>query len=111
MFRALDFAAAKPGKAGRGGCACPWLRLRQESPFILLVVLLLIGKVVSDLTLPLYTSRIVNIGIQQGGLEHTVPSALGEATFKALSSIADESTRSILEASYRFEPDTHAIAA
>ena len=84
---------------------------RKSAPFILLVVLLLIGKVVSDLTLPLYTSRIVNIGIQQGGLEHTVPSALGETTFKALSSIADESTRSILEASYRFEPDTHAIAA
>ena len=40
---------------------------------IVLVFALLIVQAVCDLSLPAYTSDIIDTGIQNGGIEHTVP--------------------------------------
>ena len=40
---------------------------------ILLIVLLLVVQAMCDLSLPDYTAKIVDIGIQKGGIEDAVP--------------------------------------
>ena len=43
---------------------------------VLIIVLLLVVQAFCDLSLPDYTSNIVNVGIQQGGVEDAVPDAI-----------------------------------
>ncbi len=43
---------------------------------VLLVFLILIVQAYCDLSLPAYTSDIVNVGIQQGGISEPVPKAV-----------------------------------
>ena len=51
---------------------------------VLLILLLLSAKVASDLALPYYTSIIVNVGIQQNGIEEPVPSVLPLSEYELL---------------------------
>lgn len=52
--------------------------LKKSWLSILAIIVLLIGQAICDLSLPDYTSDIVNVGISQGGIE--------DATFKAIRS-------------------------
>ena len=47
--------------------------LGEHKVTVLLIILLLIGQAYCDLALPSYTSDIVDVGIQQGGIENAVP--------------------------------------
>ncbi len=47
--------------------------LKKSAVYILFIVLLLFLQAYCDLSLPDYTSRIVNVGIQQQGIEDGVP--------------------------------------
>jgi len=61
--------------------------LKYLKPFawvILLAVVLLFVQANADLALPDYMSRIVNVGIQQGGVENAVPEALRQSTMDHL---------------------------
>ncbi len=53
-------------------------------PSILLAIVLLFVQANADLALPDYMSRIVNVGIQQGGVENAVPLALRQSTMERL---------------------------
>ena len=44
--------------------------LRNSSFIIFIIILLLAGQASCELSLPTYTSNIINIGIQQGGIEN-----------------------------------------
>ena len=48
-------------------------------PMIILAAVLLFAQANADLALPDYLSRIVNVGIQQGGVEDTTPIAIRES--------------------------------
>ncbi len=48
---------------------------------IVLVFALLIVQAVCDLSLPAYTSDIIDTGIQNGGIEHTVPEKITKEEF------------------------------
>ncbi|MDD5794113.1 MAG: ABC transporter ATP-binding protein [Clostridiales bacterium] len=49
----------------------------KDSVFsVILIILLLVLQSVCDLSLPDYTSKIVNVGIQQGGIEEAVPDVI-----------------------------------
>lgn len=53
--------------------------IKHLKPFIasiLLVLGLLFVQAVCDLSLPDYMSNIVNVGIQQGGVENAVPKVI-----------------------------------
>ncbi len=50
--------------------------LKPYTPFIVLAVVMLFVQANADLALPDYMSRIVNYGIQQGGVESPVPEAI-----------------------------------
>ena len=58
----------------------------------LAVVALLIVQAYCDLSLPDYTSKIVDIGIQQGGIESPVPETIRETTLQALELLMPEDT-------------------
>ena len=59
-------------------------------------------KVVTDLVLPLYTSQIVNVGIN-GGIDSAIPIALTEETFTALEEHFED--KELLRAAYRYDAD------
>lgn len=58
--------------------------LKNSIPSIILVILLLVVQAVSDLSLPEYTSNIVNIGIQQGGIDTTAPEVIRQSEMQKL---------------------------
>lgn len=47
---------------------------------VVVIILLLIVQATADLNLPDYTSKIVNIGIQQGGIENAAPEVIRKST-------------------------------
>ena len=54
------------------------------------VVILLILQAYCDLSLPSYTSDIVDVGIEQGGIENAVPEIMREETFNGICFLSDE---------------------
>ena len=53
--------------------------LKESWLSVIAIVLLLIVQAAGDLTLPDYTSKIVNIGIQSGGIENPAPEVIGKS--------------------------------
>ncbi len=68
---------------------------------IVMVVCLLYLQAKCDLLLPDYTSKIVNVGIQQGGIETPVPEAMLEESFMHLQALMVSSDASTLKNSYK----------
>ena len=56
--------------------------LKPSLPLILLTIVLLFVQANADLALPDYLSRIVNTGIQQGGVENAVPQAIRQSELR-----------------------------
>ncbi len=61
--------------------------LKHSWKAVILIIILLSAKVVSDLALPYFTSIIVNVGIQQSGIESAVPEYLPASEYDALISL------------------------
>ncbi|SHI65494.1 ATP-binding cassette, subfamily B [Clostridium cavendishii DSM 21758] len=62
--------------------------LKHLKPFVSLIflaIILLFIQAMCDLSLPDYMSNIVNVGIQQGGVENSVPKAVREGEMNKLS--------------------------
>ena len=47
--------------------------LKRSAGYIVLIIALLFLQAYCDLSLPNYTSNIINVGIQQNGIEDSVP--------------------------------------
>lgn len=58
--------------------------LKKHVPGVLIVVLVLVVQAFCDLALPTYTSDIVDVGIQQGGIEDETPEVLRKSTMDML---------------------------
>ena len=64
---------------------------------MLVIIAVLILQAYCDLSLPAYTSDIVNVGIQQGGIEDKVPVAVGaEDMEKILLFVSDKDQERIV---------------
>ena len=50
--------------------------LKNSGFVIFIIILLLAGQATCELSLPTYTSNIINIGIQQGGIENATPKVI-----------------------------------
>jgi len=89
--------------------------MRYLKPYlasIVLIVALLFLQANADLALPDYMSRIVNTGIQQGGIEDSLPQAMGGNKFDmVLQIVSPEEGAAILAAYDRFEPSSEAHEA
>ncbi|MDD3336870.1 MAG: ABC transporter ATP-binding protein [Eubacteriales bacterium] len=58
--------------------------LKKYSWTLVVIVLLLVAQAVCDLWLPTYTAAIVDVGIQQSGIESATPSVLRKSTMEEL---------------------------
>lgn len=71
---------------------------------VLLIFAVLFVQAYCDLSLPSYTSDIVNVGIQQGGIDETVPRAIAKEDMdRVLLFVTDEGDRQTVTEAY--EPD------
>ena len=67
---------------------------------IIAVIILLYIQAVSELSLPDYMSNIVNIGIQQGGIENSVPTIIRKSEMDKLSIFIGEDDFKFIEDNY-----------
>ena len=74
----------------------------------LVVFALLAVQAYCDLSLPDYTSKIVDVGIQQGGIESTVPESVRDTTLQALELLMTEEDAVLAEQWYS-EPDENGV--
>lgn len=89
------------------------LLARYLKPFVgilLVCLVLLFGQAACDLSLPTLMSDMVNVGIQQSGLEAGAPEAMRQEGLQLLSAFAGEEDRSLLEGGYyTIEPGSSEI--
>lgn len=77
--------------------------LKDLKPFrflIVLVIALLFVQAMADLSLPDYMSNIVNVGIQQKGIEDFIPEAMREEELEKIKLFVKEDNINIIEDSY-----------
>ncbi len=74
--------------------------LKPWALWIALILLLLFGQAMADLSLPAYMSDIVNVGIQQNGIENAVPGAIRPAEFGRLALFMTADERAEVAAAY-----------
>ena len=67
------------------------------------VILLLILQAYCDLSLPSYTSDIVDVGIEQGGIENAVPEIMRAETLEGICFLSDEDA--LIREHYRLNED------
>lgn len=77
--------------------------LRQCWPVVLAIVALLVLQTFCDLSLPRYTSDIVDVGIQQSGVEHAATDEMSQTTFEAVALLASPDDEATLRDAYAFD--------
>ena len=81
--------------------------LKPYAATIAAIVVILIVQAYCDLSLPSYTSDIVNVGIQQGGIDEKIPDAIAEEEMnKLLLFVAEEDQQTVLDAYEKKEFDS-----
>lgn len=80
--------------------------LKKSAGYIVLIMGLLFLQAYCDLSLPDYTSKIINVGIQQGGIEDSVSQKMRTSTMEALSVFMDEDDMAQVEKYYEEDGDT-----
>ena len=64
--------------------------LKESWISVIVIVLLLIVQAAGDLTLPDYTSKIVNVGIQNGGIENVAPEVIRKSEMENMLIFTEE---------------------
>ena len=73
--------------------------LKHSKGAVLTVFILLILQAACDLSLPKYMSDIVDVGIQQGGIDHAAPEKMRKETWEALQMVmTDDQIRQVSKA-------------
>ena len=67
--------------------------LKKSSVAIITIIGLLIIQAACDLSLPDYTSKIVNVGIQQGGIENAVPEIIRKSELEKITLFMGENDK------------------
>ena len=79
--------------------------LKQSKVAVALIVVLLIVQAFADLSLPRYTSDLVDVGVQQGGIEDCSPSVMSSDTFNYACMLASDADEQLLRGSYERDSD------
>ena len=58
--------------------------LKQSAGWVMVVLMLLGLQAYCDLSLPQYTSDIVDVGIQQGGISHAAPEVIRQTEMEKI---------------------------
>ena len=79
--------------------------LKPYAGTVFLILCVLMVQAYCDLSLPSYTSDIVNIGIQQGGVDETISEEIPEEEFNKLLSFVPPEDREEVQAAYEVSKD------
>ena len=74
--------------------------LKKSAVSVVAIIILLLVQALCDISLPDYTSKIVNVGIQQGGIENAVPEVIKENELKRLLMFVDNDDKDAVEDAY-----------
>jgi ATP-binding cassette, subfamily B, multidrug efflux pump len=74
--------------------------LKPFIPLLLIAIVLLFVQAVADLSLPNYLSQIVNVGIQQGGIQNAVARAVRQTEMDRLTLFMSDSDKATVLAHY-----------
>lgn len=75
--------------------------LKRSWKAVLVILALLVVQAICDLSLPDYTSRIINVGVQQGGIEYAAPEVIEKDKLEEIFLFADDATVSEILAHYQ----------
>ncbi|MGO1580517.1 MAG: ABC transporter ATP-binding protein [Peptoniphilaceae bacterium] len=78
-------------------------KLTKYWKFIILIILILFGQAFAELSLPDYMAKIVNVGIQQSGIESSVPFIITGNTFNKLKLVTNDEDFSKIDSIYKKE--------
>ena len=74
--------------------------LKPYAPRVLLILCVLVVQAYCDLSLPTYTSNIVNVGIQQSGIDEEIPENISEEEMNRLLLFVSEDDRQDIQDAY-----------
>ena len=74
--------------------------LKPYAPRVLLILCVLVVQAYCDLSLPTYTSNIVNVGIQQSGIDEKIPENISEEEMNRLLLFVSEDDRQDIQDAY-----------
>ena len=77
--------------------------LKHLKPFVgsmIIAIAFLFVQAICDLSLPDYMSDIVNVGIQQGGVENAVPKVIKSSEMKKLFIFMDDNQKTVVDDNY-----------
>ena len=74
--------------------------LKPYAPRVLLILCVLVVQAYCDLSLPTYTSNIVNVGIQQSGIDEEIPENISEEEMNRLLLFVSEDDRQDIQNAY-----------
>ena len=80
--------------------------LKKHVGMAVLILALLCVQAYCDLTLPKYTSDIVDVGIQQSGVERVTPNQMRDTTLEALTLFLSNEDEALLRRAYAIEDGT-----
>ena len=74
--------------------------LKKSAGYVVLIIALLFLQAYCDLSLPDYTSKIINVGIQQSGIEDNVPDKIRKTSMDSLKLFIDEDDQKTVDSFY-----------
>ena len=77
--------------------------------FIFLIVIIYIFRAYSELQLPGYTSNLINIGIQQNGIENSISNIYSKETYEKLKQFMTDDEITILNNSYELRDNKYEV--
>ena len=77
--------------------------LKQHGSIVCAIIVLLIVQAYCDLSLPSYTSDIVDIGLQSYGIEHTAPDQIRSESMDAVQLLMTEEEKQLVEQHYTLD--------
>ena len=79
--------------------------LKRSAGYIVIIIALLFLQAYCDLSLPNYTSNIINVGIQQNGIEDSVPEKIRKTSMDSLKLFMEEDDAKTVDGFYEEEGD------
>ena len=74
--------------------------LKKSAGYVVLIIALLFLQAYCDLSLPDYTSKIINVGIQQSGIEDNVPDKIRKTSMDSLKLFIGEDDQKTVDSFY-----------
>lgn len=74
-----------------------------------LILLLMLGQAFCDMNLPQYTQNMIDVGIQNKGVEHILPVAIKEVEFEALKLEMTKEQQAKIDGIYTQDSDTYKL--